>query len=393
MGEGASPALPTAVDWDTRLGDQRVVFGAGALANLGALAAEAGCSRVLVVSDPGLVGAGHPQRAAAILAASGVRCEIFSALGENPSEAEVAACAAALLALGADGVVAVGGGSAMDCAKAGNLVACCGGRAEDYWGYGKATRDLLPAIGVPTTAGTGSEAQAYALVSREGDHRKLAIGDERMRFATVVLDPTLVVSVPRRVAALAGIDAISHAVESYVSRPANPISRLFAAEAWRLLDFSLPAVLATAQTEAAEAASWAPVLLGAHLAGRAIDTAMLGAAHALANPLTARHGVAHGAAVALVLPAVVRYNAVVAEAAYRALVAAGSDGGGGAEALARRLEELRALCGLPARLREVGVSAEDLDPLAVAAASQWTAGFNPRAVDQAALRAIYTECW
>lgn len=433
----AVPATPLAhpIAWETRLGRQRIVFGDGALANLGQLAREAGMQRVLLVSDPGLVAVGHTDRAAAAIRDAGLGVEVFAAVGENPGEDHVAACAAALAAAAADGVVAVGGGSAMDCAKAGNLLARCGGKIEDYWGFGRATAPLLPAIGVPTTAGTGSEAQAYALVTRAADHRKLAIGDDQLRFATVLLDPALVATTPLRVTALAGMDALSHAVESYVSRRANPISRLFAADAWRLLVGAFPGVLTAATPgpeEVGELAGevhlrrpWtadagdplddgiARMLLGAHLAGHAIDTSMLGAAHALANPLTARHGVAHGAAVGLFLPQVVRFNAPTVGERYTELEAiargegttarpaAGSAGDGGgaagsdaaAERLAGRLEELRGLAGLPERLRDLGLAVGELDHLAAGAAEQWTAGFNPRVVDQVALRQVCERCW
>ena len=123
----------------------------------------------------------------------------------------------------------------MDCAKGINFLVSNGGRMEDYWGDGKATRPMLPSIGVPTTAGTGSEAQSFALIEQEGTLRKMACGDEKVRFGAVILDPELTATQPRRVAALTAMDAVSHVVESFVTTRRNPVSRTFSREAWRLL--------------------------------------------------------------------------------------------------------------------------------------------------------------
>jgi alcohol dehydrogenase len=175
------------------------------------------------------------------------------------------------------------------------------------------------------------------------------------------------------VAATAGIDAVSHAVESHVTSRSNPVSRMLSREAWRLLSASLEASLDSPD----DLRSVGDALLGAHLAGAAIEASMLGAAHACANPLTARFGIVHGAAVGLMLPHVVRFNG---EERYRDLFAG---------ELAVRIEELRAVAGLPERLRDCGVDAESLPLLAEGASRQWTAGFNPRPVDAAALLSLY----
>ena len=160
---------------------------------------------------------------------------------------------------------------------------------EDYWGFGKATDPMLPSIGVPTTAGTGSEAQSYALISRAADHQKMACGDLKARFAAVILDGELVASLPRQVAAVAGIDALSHAVESWVTTRRNPVSKLFARAAFERLEGAFERFLSDGQ----DGQSRADMLLGAHWPGMAIEASMLGAAHACANPLTARYGLDH----------------------------------------------------------------------------------------------------
>lgn len=369
------------------LGGVDVHYGAGGLEKLGEAAAELALRRVLLVSDPGLLAAGHARRAQALLEAAGVAVLLFAETRENPGAEELAAGAAAARESGADGLVALGGGSALDTARGINFLVSGGGRIEDYWGADAAPRladrPMLPSIGIPTTAGTGSEAQRFALISQAGTGIKMACGDRRARFRRVLLDPELLASAPRPVAALAGIDALSHAVESYVSTAASPFSRLLAGDAWRRLEGSFAAHLADPAAPGPAAA----MLLGAHLAGAAIEASMLGAAHACANPLTAAFGTRHGAAVALMLPHVVRFNGPAAAPLYGELAAAA--GLAGIDALAVRLAHLRREAGLPATLREIGVPAAELPALAAAAARQWTARYNPRPVTEADLLDLY----
>ncbi|RMH20793.1 MAG: iron-containing alcohol dehydrogenase [Acidobacteria bacterium] len=374
--------------WSAVIGAVEVRFGDGVLDRLGAAARELGGRRALLVTDGGIVAAGHAERARSSLLAAGLEVAVFDAVAENPTTEHVAAGVETARAAGADLLVGLGGGSAMDCAKGINFLLSNGGRMEDYWGHGKASRPMLPAIGVPTTAGTGSEAQRYALISQADSHVKMACGDPKARFATVLLDPELLASLPRRVAAATAIDAVAHAVESYVTTRRNPISQLYAREAWRLLEGACERFLA----DRGDRAAGADMLLGAHLAGAAIEASMLGIAHSCANPLTARFGLTHGVAVGLMLPHVVRFNGAVAAPLYGELArAAGLNGEApdDAERLARRLDELRARAGLPARLGECGVAAGALPALAGEAAGQWTAQFNPRPVTAADLERLY----
>lgn len=372
-------------------GGPRRTFGAGCLARLGEVARELGGSRVLVVTDAGLKAAGHPDRALAALEEAGLEAFLFDGVAANPSEAEVEAGTAVARERGVDLLVGLGGGSAMDCAKGINFLLTNGGRMEDYWGSGKAQRPMLPSVGVPTTAGTGSEAQSFALISRSGDHRKMACGDPKARFRAVLLDPELTASTPRRVAAAAGIDAVAHAVESHVTRRRNPISARYAREAWRLLAGSLAASLHSPQNEAARGR----MLLGAHLAGAAIEGSMLGAAHATANPLTAVYGTTHGVAVGLMLPSVVRFNGPAVGELYRELLALSGESAGDdpAESLARRLESLRRAAGLPGRLRELGIEEGVLPELARRAAQEWTGTFNPRPLEEPDFLRLYQAAW
>ena len=367
--------------WTADIGGVRVHFGLGALDRLGALAREAGGRRALVVTDRGIRAAGHVERALAVLEREGIATAVFDGVEENPTTLHVERGRGHAVDFDADLLVGLGGGSAMDCAKGINFLVTNGGRMEDYWGSGKATQPMLPSIGVPTTAGTGSEAQSYALISDPVTHQKMACGDRKARFREVILDPELAATAPPEAAAAAGIDAVSHAVESHVTTRGNPVSRMLSREAWRRLDDSLEASLASRGDYGATGG----MLLGAHLAGAAIEASMLGAAHSCANPLTAHHGIVHGAAVGLMLPAVVRFNGEDPATAdlYRDLF------GGGAQLLAERIEILRHAAGLPGCLSDCGVTAEDLPVLAEEAARQWTATFNPRPVGAASLLALY----
>ena len=373
----------------------RLVVGRGVTARLGALAAELGGRRALVVSDPGIERAGHTAVAVGALERGGLAVATFTGVGENPTTDHVAAGVEAARRFRPDLLVAVGGGSAMDCAKGINFVHSCGGRMHDYHGRGKATGPMLPSIGVPTTAGTGSETQSFALVSDAETHVKMACGDPRAAFRVAVLDVLLTLTQPPRVTALTGIDALSHAVESHVSRAATPASRIFSREAFRLLAAGLPRVFA----DPADIAARETVQLGAAWAGMAIENSMLGAAHALANPLTARHDVAHGQAVAIVLPHVVRFNAAGSAGAaghYAELAAcvpalAGGDPAAAGERLADWLSGVIAAGGLASSLSAVGLASPDAAWLAAAASTQWTAGYNPRAVALDDLVRLYEE--
>lgn len=390
MGEGTQVADSHAFSVD--VGGIRVHFADGCLAQLGACAAALGARRTLIVTDPGIERAGHVDRAVDSLVRAGIRPTIFDGVVENPTSREVDSGVAAARAAEADLLVGLGGGSAMDCAKGINFVLTNGGRIEDYWGHDKAHAPMLPSIGVPTTAGTGSEAQRFALISRPGDHVKMACGDRKARFRTVLLDPTLLASQPRSVAAVTAMDAVSHALESYVTRHRNPIAQLYAREAWTRLARSLEPFIA-APSGAGPARD---MLLGAHLAGAAIEASMLGAAHACANPLTARFGLTHGTAVALMLPHVVRFNSDVVEALYAELaLAAGLEAGvpGHAARIAERTAALRAAAGLPARLRDLGIDEAALGPMAEEAAVQWTAAHNPRDLSTVEARHLYQEAW
>jgi alcohol dehydrogenase len=366
----------------------RVVFGPGRLAELGAIARDERAGRVLLVTDPGLVKAGHAEHAAASLTEAGLDVTLFDGTRENPTTEHVDAGLAVAREAKIDFLVAVGGGSAMDCAKGVNILLTNGGAIADYWGVDKTSQPMLPSICVPTTAGTGSEGQSFALISDAQTHRKMACGDRRdpcaggLRPRVAILDPELTATQPREVAIAAGIDAISHAVESAATTARTDISRMFSRQAWRHIEPWFQTVIEHPE----DAVARSHMLLGAHLAGVAIEYSMLGAAHACANPLTARYGTPHGMAVGVMLPHVVRFNTIDGDNPYADL----SDD---AEALIRQIESLRLTARLPVNLSELGVPQADLPALAQAAAEQWTASFNPRQVSALELLEIYRQAY
>jgi len=365
----------------------RVVLRTGALSMLGDVCRDLGFRRTLLVSDPGIVRAGFAARAQARLEDAGMAVVRFDDFGANPDTAMVERGRQAAAAAGVDSIVAVGGGSSLDCAKGINFVVTNGGSARDYRGYGQALRPMLPMVAVPTTAGTGSDAQSYALISDSETHEKMACGAPGAAFRVALLDPELTTSQPRDVTAVAGYDALSHAVETFVTTRRTAMSDLFAREAFRLLSGSYLRVLEQPEDLGARAA----MLAGSHFAGLAIEQSMLGATHACANPLTARYGTTHGVAIALMLPHVVRWNGELVGDGYAELIAVAgwSASGDPGEQLAQSVQGFAAAGDLPVRLRDAGVAAHDLPALAAAAATQWTGTFNPRPFSAEAALALY----
>src|SRR6478672_5782835 len=201
-------------DFQTRT---RVIFGAGAINELGKLAVELGFRRTLLVADHGLVASGHVDEALAPLQAAGIDVIRFHDFEANPDTRMIEAGTEFVTGKQIDSFIGLGGGSSMDCAKGINFLLTNGGRIADYRGYGNARKSMLPMIAIPTTAGTGSEAQSYALISDAETHVKMACGDPGAAFKIAILDPLLTLSQPATVTASSGFDAISHAVETYVT--------------------------------------------------------------------------------------------------------------------------------------------------------------------------------
>lgn len=380
----------TGFDWLPR---SRLIYGLNTIDRLGELAQEIPSRRALVVTDAGIVAAGHVERGCDSLKKAGVEFVVFEGVHENPTTRDVDACLAVARESSIDLIIGLGGGSSMDTAKGCNFLLTNGGRMQDYWGIGKATKPMLPMIAIPTTAGTGSECQSFALIADQETHQKMACGDPRAAPRIALLDPTLTVTQPPAVTACTGIDAIAHAVETAVTRKRNELSWLYSRESFRLTANHFQAVLANPKDLQPRAA----MLLGAAFAGIAIENSMLGAAHSAANPLTAHFGVIHGHAVGMMLPHVIRFNAEDSGARETywelaittGLVAPDISPDHAVERLVERLEELLVAAGLPPSIRGYGVKESDISVLAQEAASQWTAQFNPRPVSSRDFESLY----
>jgi alcohol dehydrogenase len=322
----------------------RVLQGFGAIRKLEEAAQELGFRRPLLVSDVPAYAELAPHVA------------WFADFGANPDSDSAERGRVLATEAGIDSIIGLGGGSSLDCAKAINFLLTNGGSMRDYRGYGKARQPMLPMIGIPTTAGTGSEAQSYAVISDAETKTKMACGDPKASFAVTILDPELTRTVPPFVRATAGFDAIAHAVETLVTTRRSALSLSFTREAWKRLPQSYMKT---------DDRSLEDMQVGAYLAGLAIENSMLGAAHACANPLTKNYGIIHGIALAVLLPHVVRWNGCPEYAEFH-------------PDLAVYLRELASAAGLPASLAELGVPKEDLPRLSVEASEQWTGRFNPK---------------
>jgi alcohol dehydrogenase len=373
----------------------RIIFGVNSVERVGEVARDLPAKRILLVTDRGIVAAGHAVRVSRLLEASGLSISCFDQAEENPSVSSVGKCLEFARRSEIEAIVALGGGSSMDTAKGCNFLLTNGGQMQDYWGVSKAKHPMLPLVAIPTTAGTGSECQSFALITDDQTHQKMACGDPKVAARVAILDPALTLSQPARVTASTGIDALAHALETAVTRKRTSLSLLFSRAAFRLTMAGLPRVIqAPGDLEAR-----GRMLLGAAWAGIAIENSMLGAAHSAANPLSAHFGITHGQAVGLMLPHVVRFNAaepVVAQIYAEFAGTAHLEPLAGeprliAQKLANRLDRLLQHVGLSRSLSDLGVRQEDLPRLAEEAAAQWTAQFNPRPVAASDFRHLYAQ--
>lgn len=370
-----------------------VRFGAGVLAELPALAPPLVGRRVIVVTDPGVMAAGIVDRAADLLRGSGLEVTLFGGVQADPPESVVLAAVEAARAAEAEGVIGLGGGSSLDVAKLAALLAPGSEALAEVYGVGKARGPRLPLILVPTTAGTGSEVTPISIVTT-GAAEKMGVVSPLLIPDLALLDPELTLGLPPHVTAATGIDAMVHAIEAYASASPNnnPVSRALACEALRLMG----GALLRAVRDGRDAAARADMLLGSMLAGQAFANSPVAAVHALAYPLGGRFHIPHGLSNALVLPHVLRFNAVVAPAPYAELAAhafpdlAGLHGQARAAAFIERLAHLSADCGLPQRLRDMDIPADVLPALARDAMKQTRLLVNnPRPLAEADALAIY----
>jgi alcohol dehydrogenase class IV len=386
------------------------VFGWGCAAEVGPRAAQAGFGRALLVTDRGVRGAGLTGSIEASLRGAGVIYDVFDAVSPNPRDTEAEACLAALADLRADVLVAVGGGSAIDTAKAAAVLRANGGRARDWCpavGGRTPPRPGLPLYALPTTTGTGSEVSGGAVLTFDlgdpsGRASKNGIGN--CQPALALLDPELVVRLPAPVLAASGLDALSHATESYVSPNASLFTRAFSVQALRTLAWALPAAWRAAGTPGADRRpTMEAMLYAASLAGRSM-MGRTGQVHAISRAVGAYFDTVHGLTNAVLLPVVLTYH----EPALRTLLAEvgyllGDSAGApqmtaptdSAAAAARTIEaigRLRDALGAPARLRDLGVPRGALPQIA-AEALRTEQAQSPRPATQADLLAICDRAW
>ena len=343
---------------------------------------------VLVISDRGIMDAGHDAAALTSLREAGVKVASFHDFAENPTSAMVDAGVRRAAEVQPDLLVGLGGGSSMDCCKGINFVYSCGGTIHDYQGVGKATNEMLPMIAVPTTAGTGSEAQSFALISDAETHTKMPCGDPRAAFRIAILDPKLTLTQPARVTALTGVDAISHAIETYVTKRRNAISTTYSRRSFGMLAQGFSRVL----HDPLDLEARSRMQLGACFAGMAIETSMLGAAHATANPLTARYDITHGQAVGLMLPAVIRMNGSIHADWYAELLREVDPAVATADAperLAGMVTQWLREAGLATTFDELSIPTSGIEAIVEDALKQWTGTFNPIPLDADRTRNLY----
>ena len=351
------------------LNSTKVIFGPNCVRFVGNKAKEFNATKALIVTDSGILNAGHLDVVLESMNDSQVDCIVYSEVTENPSSYDVNNCATFAKSHSVDLILGLGGGSSLDTAKGANFIITNGGEMKDYRGIDKASNDMLPFFAIPTTAGTGSECQSFAIISDTETHEKMACGDKRAAAKIAFLDPLLTTTQPFKITAQTGIDAISHSIESLVTKTKTDVSEQYSRLSFQLINRSFKNVIKDPENINARS----DMLLGAAYAGTAIECSMLGAAHAAANPMTAKFSIPHGVAVGIMLPHVIKYNSLDNEVAdvYDSLIG---------QCLSERVVELLNIAKIKVRLSEYGITNNDLLSLSEAAATQWTGNFNPRRV-------------
>jgi alcohol dehydrogenase len=344
----------------------RIVFGPGSLASAGKEAALLAHKRVLLITDAGLVAAGLADAVVEIVKGCGLDCPVFSGISSNPRDRECQEAADAARETGAEAVIGLGGGSSIDVAKAAATLATNGGRVKDWEDPARPEKDPLAVLAVPTTAGTGSEVSWVAVITDEEQHYKMTLLDTRIAPRVAVLDPELTVSLPPRLTASTGMDALVHAIEAYTCKAANPISDALALRAVEVVAGALRRAVA----DCADRQARSDMLLGSLLAGMAFGNADVGAVHCLGESLGGVFDTPHGLACAVFLPAVLEFNAVADPSKHARVAAAlGVDTSHmtDIEAAAAGVAETRSLMrdiGIPS-LRELQeLSADDTEKVA-----------------------------
>ncbi len=367
---------------------QTVEFGMGSLKKLPEILRSESSDHVFFISDHGLERIGVVDKVAGIIEASGIKVTRYLEVKPNPTVQIVEEATRLYEQSGASSIVVLGGGSPMDVAKAVGVLATFGGAITDYEGAGKVPGRILPLTAIPTTAGTGSEATASAVISDHVRNVKFSIVSYNILPRYALLDPELIMTAPASVAASCGIDAFIHAMEAYVSRQASPFSDAMAEKAMELIGANLRRFVA----DRANADAACAMMAGSNLAGIAFAWARLGNIHALSHPVSAYFGVAHGVANAILMPHVVAYNALADTGRYEKIyryLHQGPVKDFESLMLVDELVKLNAELKIPARLSEVGVTDEHFEAMAADAMGTVNVPANPRQSTVADLIDLY----
>ncbi|PWC86627.1 alcohol dehydrogenase [Azospirillum sp. TSH100] len=367
------------------------LMGAGCVASAIDMMAGYGYKKALIVTDAPLARLGVAAKLSASLAEKSIATVVFEGVQPNPTVGNVEAGLAMLRDNGCDCVISLGGGSPHDCAKAIALCAANGGSIADYEGIDRSAKPQLPLIAVNTTAGTASEMTRFCIITDEKRHIKMAIVDRHVTPVISVNDPTMMLGKPPGLTAATGMDALTHAVEAYVSIAATPITDSCALKAVSLIAANLP----TAVAEGGNLHAREQMAYAQFLAGMAFNNASLGYVHAMAHQLGGFYDLPHGVCNAVLLPHVQTYNSGVAAerltdvAAAMGLDVAGLSPADGAAACVEGIRALSAQVGIPAGLSALGVKEEDIPTLAANALRDACGLTNPRQATQEEIEAIF----
>lgn len=369
---------------------QNIIFGMGSLAQLPELLVESGSNHVFLISDGGLAKLGVVEKIESIIQNSGITCTTYLGVLPNPTVSIVDEATALYTQCGATSIVALGGGSSMDVAKTVGVLANYGGSITQYEGNFKVPSPIVPMIAIPTTAGTGSEVTASAVITDESRNYKLSVFSYELLPRYALLDPALIMTAPASIAASCGVDALIHAMEAYISTKATPFSDAMAEKAMELIGANLRRFVANRQDEDAACA----MMLGCNFAGIAFAWARLGNVHAMSHPVSGYFHVAHGVANSILLPTVLEYNALADHGRYKKMYNYIHQGSPCIENFQPQMlvDEIRKLnneLGIPARLSDVGVTADKIPAMAEDAMKSGNIPANPRQTTLKDMIALY----
>lgn len=358
----------------------RNVFGMGASQEAGELMKSLGGHKTMIVTDKFLHESGMAGQIQEILAQAGVESIVFPGAEPNPTDQNVAAGVAVFQENGCDSILSLGGGSSHDCAKGIGMVAANGGTIHDYEGIDRSSRPLMPLMAVNTTAGTASEITRFCIITDTSRKVKMAIVDWRVTPQIAINDPELMRGMPPSLTAATGMDALTHAIEAYVSTDANPLTDAAATMAIQMISHYLPKAVANGNyMKARDKMAYAQ-----YLAGIAFNNASLGYVHAMAHQLGGFYNLPHGVCNAILLPHVEEFNLIGNANRFRDIARAMGekiDGLSTMEAARKAIAAIRQLSsqvGIPENLRSLGVKEEDFEVMAENAMKDVCQLTNPR---------------